>query len=286
MHLKDQFEWPLFSTFVSPEQFSRTLCCDLGVGGEFIPSIAHAIREQTCFARINFEQALGAPELMENPLRPELAQDDWEPELRQLTGEEVEKTLKEKERSSRRLRRSQKFTPYSSTRSMSSSSVNPFSRSQTTTSRTSNMRNVKYSQNVDLQSTPQSRNPPRNYHQTPTDDFQQFNPQFSNGGQAYNMGHYPPHTASQFSLGNYPVPSFPSTPQEKRKSVPMAIDTELAAKQVEMMRQSSLSPVKSPLRKTNDDSESEHAPPTAHRGFGASAGVYNQNGNIPVGGAY
>ena len=42
MDLKDS---PLLSTG-SPESFAKTLCQDMGVGGEFAPLVAHSIREQ------------------------------------------------------------------------------------------------------------------------------------------------------------------------------------------------------------------------------------------------
>lgn len=107
MYLKDQFEWPLFSSQTTPEDFTRIMCADLGIGGEFIPTIAHAIREQVCHARLNYDDAIGAPELLERPLRPSQVEDEWEPEVRVLTELEIEKIMKEKERSTRRLRRSQ-----------------------------------------------------------------------------------------------------------------------------------------------------------------------------------
>ncbi|KAJ1343633.1 hypothetical protein BSLG_001781 [Batrachochytrium salamandrivorans] len=61
VYLKDRFEWPLFPTHeVTPEDFSRQLAADLGVGGEFIPMIAHAIREQVVNARLNYSQSTEA----------------------------------------------------------------------------------------------------------------------------------------------------------------------------------------------------------------------------------
>ncbi|KAJ3051257.1 hypothetical protein HK097_007755 [Rhizophlyctis rosea] len=108
LHLKDQFEWPLYSSYtVSPEDFARQLAADLGVGGEFVPHIAHAIREQVCLARINFHEATEAPPVHGRPFRHLATMDeDWEPELRELTEQEREKIAKEKERNSRRMRRS------------------------------------------------------------------------------------------------------------------------------------------------------------------------------------
>ncbi|KIJ54251.1 hypothetical protein M422DRAFT_241501 [Sphaerobolus stellatus SS14] len=44
-HLSDHIEWDLLSP-LTPEEFARTLCCDLGLGGESIPLIAHAVHEE------------------------------------------------------------------------------------------------------------------------------------------------------------------------------------------------------------------------------------------------
>ncbi|KAI9106083.1 hypothetical protein DFS34DRAFT_45418 [Phlyctochytrium arcticum] len=106
LHLRDQFEWPLFSTSsTTPEDFARQLAADLAVGGEFVPMIAHAIREQVCLARLNWDEATAAPSIQGRPFRAENMEDDWEPELRELTEQEIERIMRERERSTRRLRR-------------------------------------------------------------------------------------------------------------------------------------------------------------------------------------
>jgi hypothetical protein len=47
VNLRDRFEWDLAdNTAGAPEVFSRQLASDLGIGGEFVAIIAHAIREQ------------------------------------------------------------------------------------------------------------------------------------------------------------------------------------------------------------------------------------------------
>lgn len=107
-HLKDKFEWPLFSTSdISPEDFAKALCSDMGIGGEFIPAISYSIREQVCQARLNWDDAEPAPQLTSRPLRTDLQQEVWEPEVRELTEEEIDRIVREKERQSRRLRRHQ-----------------------------------------------------------------------------------------------------------------------------------------------------------------------------------
>ena len=44
-HLVDQIEWDLLSP-LTPEEFSRTLCAELGLGGEAVPLVAHAVHEE------------------------------------------------------------------------------------------------------------------------------------------------------------------------------------------------------------------------------------------------
>lgn len=44
-HLLDHIEWDLLSP-LTPEQFARTLCIDLGLSGESVPLIAHAVHEE------------------------------------------------------------------------------------------------------------------------------------------------------------------------------------------------------------------------------------------------
>ncbi|KAJ3912359.1 hypothetical protein F5877DRAFT_54159 [Lentinula edodes] len=46
-HLTDHIEWDLLSP-LTPEAFSLQLCADLGLSGEAIPLIAHAVHEELC----------------------------------------------------------------------------------------------------------------------------------------------------------------------------------------------------------------------------------------------
>ncbi|KAH6602673.1 hypothetical protein BASA61_000838 [Batrachochytrium salamandrivorans] len=106
VYLKDRFEWPLFPTHeVTPEDFSRQLAADLGVGGEFIPMIAHAIREQVVNARLNYSQSTEASQWRVRPFRNDDTELDWQPDLRVLTEEDIDRIAKEEDRNTRRLRR-------------------------------------------------------------------------------------------------------------------------------------------------------------------------------------
>lgn len=44
-HLLDHIEWDLLSP-LTPEQFAGQLCADLGLAGESVPLVAHAIHEE------------------------------------------------------------------------------------------------------------------------------------------------------------------------------------------------------------------------------------------------
>jgi hypothetical protein len=102
IYLRDQFEWPLFSSSaVTPEYFSRILCSELGAGGEFVPMVAHSIREQVVMARLNYAEADTPALWTKRPLRDDMEEDDFQPDLRLLTDEEIQHMLKEQDRNSR-----------------------------------------------------------------------------------------------------------------------------------------------------------------------------------------
>lgn len=44
--LVDQFEWDLSEADSTPEEFTKKLCAELGLGGEFVTAIAYSIRGQ------------------------------------------------------------------------------------------------------------------------------------------------------------------------------------------------------------------------------------------------
>ncbi|KAJ3363091.1 Snf5- protein 1 [Kappamyces sp. JEL0680] len=109
LYLRDQFEWPLFEGTgarvtgagqVSPEEFSKGLVADLGLGGEFVPLVATSIREQVVLARLNFDDAMQAP-LYSRYLRDEDDSFAWEPTVRFLSEQEIAEIAREDERESR-----------------------------------------------------------------------------------------------------------------------------------------------------------------------------------------
>ena len=52
--LVDQFEWDISEPQNSPEEFAKTLSAELGLGGEFVTSIAYSIRGQLAWHQKTF----------------------------------------------------------------------------------------------------------------------------------------------------------------------------------------------------------------------------------------
>ncbi|ORX78009.1 SNF5-domain-containing protein [Anaeromyces robustus] len=116
INLKDQFEWPLYSSLsnsMAPEEFAKKLTSELGLGGEFTAAIAHSIREQIYTARLNVDDtnfAMNIDRYKVPPFRSKDEEfDEWYPTIREMTEEEIERKHKEQERNIRRMRRSTKL---------------------------------------------------------------------------------------------------------------------------------------------------------------------------------
>jgi len=104
-NLRDRFEWDL-SSDLTPEEFSRNLSADLGVGGEFVPMIAHSIHEQLLrHKKEKLDDNDNHTVALTSAFRNMDDVNDWSPALEMLTTEELEKLVLDKERSIRRLRR-------------------------------------------------------------------------------------------------------------------------------------------------------------------------------------
>ena len=91
----------------------------MGVAGEFIPMIAHGIREQVCLAVIpllillaikvgvsnnlilSYEEAEQAYDVRPRPFRSKVSEEDFEPEVRLLDDDDIDKLFKERDRSTR-----------------------------------------------------------------------------------------------------------------------------------------------------------------------------------------
>nr|XP_029544946.1 SWI/SNF-related matrix-associated actin-dependent regulator of chromatin subfamily B member 1-A-like [Oncorhynchus nerka] len=91
----------------SPETFGLMLCSELGLGGEFVTTIAYSIRGQLSWHQRTY--AFRA-DFSENPLpKVEIAirntGDAWCPLLETLTDAEMEKKIRDQDRNTRRMRR-------------------------------------------------------------------------------------------------------------------------------------------------------------------------------------
>ncbi|KAL2267796.1 hypothetical protein VTJ83DRAFT_5073 [Remersonia thermophila] len=100
----DKFEWSLLHPPGTAEIFAKQTCADLGLHGEWIPAITHAIYEAVLKLK---KEACESGGLAAAGWRydPEHLADEWEPKLETLSKEEIEKREGDRERQIRRLRR-------------------------------------------------------------------------------------------------------------------------------------------------------------------------------------
>ena len=115
----DKFEWSLLHPPGVAEQFAKQTCADMGLSGEWIPAMTHAIYEAVL--RLKKEacesgglvggngygianDALDGQEAGWRYDNEHLA-DEWEPKIERLSKEEIEKREGDRERQIRRLRR-------------------------------------------------------------------------------------------------------------------------------------------------------------------------------------
>jgi chromatin structure-remodeling complex subunit SFH1 len=116
----DKFEWSLLHPPAAAEMFAKQTCADLGLHGEWVPAITHAIYEAVLRLKKEACEAGGlvtgwagqehpndAAQGTEAGWRhdPEQLGDEWEPKYEILSKEEMEKREIDRERQIRRLRR-------------------------------------------------------------------------------------------------------------------------------------------------------------------------------------
>ncbi|KAI9904786.1 hypothetical protein N3K66_001315 [Trichothecium roseum] len=118
----DKFEWSLLHPPGTAEAFARITCSDLGLTGEWVPAMTHAIYEavlrlkkEACEAggmvagwgglqaELPNDAALGTEAGWRYD--PDHLADEWEPKVEILSKEEMEKREGDRERQVRRLRR-------------------------------------------------------------------------------------------------------------------------------------------------------------------------------------
>ncbi|KAK0621638.1 hypothetical protein B0T17DRAFT_591486 [Bombardia bombarda] len=128
----DKFEWSLLHPPGTAEIFAKQTCADLGLAGEWVPAMTHAIYEavlklkkEACesgglvagWGATALGAGTGASDFPNDAATtaggegagwrydPEHLADDWEPKLETLSKEEIEKREGDRERQIRRLRR-------------------------------------------------------------------------------------------------------------------------------------------------------------------------------------
>lgn len=125
----DKFEWSLLHPAGTAEAFSKQTCADLGLTGEWVPAMTHAIYEavlrlkkEACESGGVISGWVGASALNGGDFPndaaitaqgeragwrydPEHLADEWEPKIETLSKEEIEKREGDRERQIRRLRR-------------------------------------------------------------------------------------------------------------------------------------------------------------------------------------
>lgn len=118
----DKFEWSLLHPPGTAEAFAKMTCNDLGLTGEWIPAMTHAIYEAVLRLKKEACEAGGVvagwgglqAELPNDAAHgteagwrydPDHLADDWEPKVEFLTKEDMEKREGDRERQVRRLRR-------------------------------------------------------------------------------------------------------------------------------------------------------------------------------------
>jgi SWI/SNF-related matrix-associated actin-dependent regulator of chromatin subfamily B protein 1 len=109
--LVDQFEWDLAEENNSPEDFSRKLCADLGLGGEFVTAVTYSVRGQLAWHSKNYVFSENQMPSVETAFRNQGEAGIWSPFLETLTDAEMEKKMRDQDRNTRRMRRLAASTP-------------------------------------------------------------------------------------------------------------------------------------------------------------------------------
>lgn len=111
---EDKFEWDLGSD-LTPSDFARTVVADLGLSGEFLPAIAHALYEEVLKLKKEIAEGHWPPEIVDNMAAMGADAgwrvdqtgfaETWAPSVEVLSQEEIERREIERERNIRRLKR-------------------------------------------------------------------------------------------------------------------------------------------------------------------------------------
>uniref|UniRef100_A0A672R6G0 SWI/SNF Subunit INI1 DNA binding domain-containing protein n=1 Tax=Sinocyclocheilus grahami TaxID=75366 RepID=A0A672R6G0_SINGR len=99
--LVDQFEWDMSEKENSPETFALKLCSELGLGGEFVTTIAYSIRGQLSWHQRTYAFSENPLPTVEIAIRNTGDADQWCPLLETLTDAEMEKKIRDQDRNTR-----------------------------------------------------------------------------------------------------------------------------------------------------------------------------------------
>ncbi|KAK4519109.1 uncharacterized protein ATC70_009340 [Mucor velutinosus] len=114
VNYRDQIEWEMQNEKTNaPEVFSRQLASELGVGGEYVAIISHAIREQLLLHKKQYVDEFSIDgEIrthLDSGFRSIEEAKQWAPHMDMLSNDELEKLLVAQERNIRRMRRETRF---------------------------------------------------------------------------------------------------------------------------------------------------------------------------------
>ncbi|OAF71280.1 SWI/SNF-related matrix-associated actin-dependent regulator of chromatin subfamily B member 1, partial [Intoshia linei] len=101
--LIDQFEWDISQTLVTPEQFAKKYCGEMGLGGEFCSIVAYAIRGQIGWQLQTFAFSESPLPVIDVPIRSNTESEQWGPVLEMLTDAEIEKKIRDQDRNTRNI---------------------------------------------------------------------------------------------------------------------------------------------------------------------------------------
>ena len=113
----DKFEWSLLHPPGTAEMFAKQTCADIGLAGEWVPVLAHAIYEAVLKLKKEACESGGVVQALELQndavldteagwrYDPEGLGQEWEPKVEKLSKDEIGKREGDRERELRRLRR-------------------------------------------------------------------------------------------------------------------------------------------------------------------------------------
>jgi SWI/SNF-related matrix-associated actin-dependent regulator of chromatin subfamily B protein 1 len=111
MSLIDQFEWNLGTPENSPEEFARSLCSDLALGGEFVTAIAYSIHGQLEWHSKTYAFTEAPLPPLNVAVRLQSDTEMWSPRVDMLSNAEMEKKQRDQDRNTRRMRRLAQAAP-------------------------------------------------------------------------------------------------------------------------------------------------------------------------------